>query len=232
MEWPLKYKASFQKLGLTPPKGILLYGPPGCSKTTLVKAVANATQANFLALSGAQIYSPYLGDAEAAIRDIFKKARLGAPAILFFDEIEAIVGKRGFGDASSAEGVQERILATLLNEMDGIEQSNDLLIIAATNRPDMVDAALMRPGRIDNMIYVPPPDNVARLTILEIHSRKMPLADDVVLAELALQTENCTGADLENLCREAGLLALREDIHCQKVVRICWRGVSLIFVAK
>jgi transitional endoplasmic reticulum ATPase len=122
-------------LGLTPPKGILLYGPPGCSKTTLVKAVAHATQANFLALSGAQIYSPYLGDAEAAIRDLFKKARLGAPAILFFDEIEAIVGKRSFGDssASSAEGVQERVLATLLNEMDGIEQSNDLLIIVSEN---------------------------------------------------------------------------------------------------
>ncbi|XP_077989343.1 ATPase family gene 2 protein homolog B-like, partial [Glandiceps talaboti] len=243
IEWPLKYPGSFTRLGISRPKGVLLYGPPGCCKTTLVRAAATACNATFLAVSGAQLYSPYVGDSEKSIAEVFHHARLGAPSILFLDEVDSIIGKRSM-DGKQGHSVQERVLATLLNEMDGIgisldekkepEQqkiledrqldgakkvhesaytvsNNDILLVAATNRPDLVDSALLRPGRIDRIIYVPPPDNQARESILKIHTSKMPIAEDVDLSDIAKKTHLYSGADLENLCREAAITALQEN---------------------
>ncbi|KAJ1652726.1 hypothetical protein IWQ61_007000 [Dispira simplex] len=220
--WPTLYPDTFRRLGLHPPTGILLYGPPGCSKTTLVKAIASQMCSSFFSLNGAALYSPYVGDSEKVVRDIFQRARAGAPSVLFFDEIDTIVGKRQLGQASGNSGhggdvAQERILTMLLNEMDGVETNHALLIIGATNRPDMMDAALLRPGRFDRLVYVPPPDYSARVHILTIATRSTPLASDVNLPDLAERTERFSGADLANLCREAALAALRED-HCNDKV--------------
>lgn len=198
--------------------GILLWGPPGCSKTTLVRALATNANVSFFSLSGASIFSPYLGDAESAIREIYKVARLSAPSIIFLDEIEAIVGKREFGSDEGGDSVQDRVLSTLLNEMDGIEQTNDVVLVCATNRPDMLDAALLRPGRLDVNVFVGFPDKEARTKILQVHTRKMPLAKDVNLDSLADLTNNMSGADLENLCRESSLEAIRENIDADVVV--------------
>ncbi|CAO3609344.1 unnamed protein product [Cunninghamella echinulata] len=221
VEWPLVYKDTFIRLGLKPPRGILLYGPPGCSKTTLVKVIASISGASFLSINGAQLYSPYVGDSEKVVRTIFQKARASAPAIIFLDETEAIVGKRNMGNGGSNGGgdsVQERILSTLLNEMDGVETAESVLVVGATNRPDMLDAALMRPGRFDKLIYVPPPDYEARLEILQIHTRKMPLENDVNLKAISLMTDMYTGADLQNVCREAAMMALRRDPQTNNVM--------------
>ncbi|XP_070543566.1 ATPase family gene 2 protein homolog B-like [Ptychodera flava] len=251
VEWPLKYPASFRRLGIPSPKGVLLYGPPGCCKTTLVKAAASACSATFLAISGAQLYSPYVGDSEKYIAEIFQRARLGAPAIIFLDEVDSIVGKRST-DSKSGHKVQERVLATLLNEMDGISQSlsenkelrkdriegekypdrqekesihsvsnDDILLIAATNRPDLVDRALLRPGRIDKAIYVPPPDLQARLQILSIFTKNMPLSGDIDLSDIAQKTSSYFGADLQNLCREAALISLQEDGLKTPLIKNC-----------
>ncbi|KAI8970960.1 P-loop containing nucleoside triphosphate hydrolase protein [Pilobolus umbonatus] len=212
VEWPLLYKDSFIKLGLKPPRGILLYGPPGCSKTTLVKIIASSANIAFLSINGAQLYSPFVGDSEKVVRTTFQKARASAPSIIFLDETEAIVGRRNMGQGgSSGDSVQERILSTLLNEMDGVESAESVLVVGATNRPDMLDAALMRPGRFDKVVYVPPPDKEARLEILRIHTKHMPLDSDVDLTSIADRTNYYTGADLQNLCREAAMDALRRD---------------------
>ncbi|KAL1936322.1 hypothetical protein VTP01DRAFT_456 [Rhizomucor pusillus] len=221
VEWPIVHKESFSRLGLKPPRGILLYGPPGCSKTTLVKVIASTSGAAFLSINGAQLYSPFVGDSEKTIRTTFQKARASAPAIIFLDETEAIVGKRnmGSGGSSSGDSVQERVLSTLLNEMDGVETAGSVLIVGATNRPDMLDAALLRPGRFDRLVYVPPPDEKARLEILKIHTRHMPLADDVDLENIASKTEMYTGADLQNVCREAAMMALRRMHGADYVTR-------------
>ncbi|KAI9500894.1 P-loop containing nucleoside triphosphate hydrolase protein [Coemansia spiralis] len=215
-EWPQKHKHSMQRLGLRPPRGILMYGPPGCSKTTLVKAVATQEKITFFSINGASIYSPFVGDAERTLRQVFQQARSSIPAVVFFDEVDAIVGKRERG-GSSGDSVQERLLSTLLNEMDGVEMAEGVLVIGATNRIDMIDTALLRPGRFDQILYVPPPDSDARKGILQIKTRRVPLADTVDLARLAERTEGFSGADLDNLCREAALLALREDIGAKRV---------------
>ncbi|KAL9551139.1 hypothetical protein PS6_005153 [Mucor atramentarius] len=210
VEWPLLYKDSFSRLGLKPPRGILLYGPPGCSKTTLVKVIASSANVAFLSINGAQLYSPFVGDSEKVVRTTFQKARASAPAIIFLDETEAIVGKRNMGNGgSNGDSVQERVLSTLLNEMDGVESADSVLVVGATNRPDMLDAALMRPGRFDQSVYVPPPDEAARFEILKIHTRHMPLDVDVDLLNIAKHTNYYTGADLQNVCREAAMEALR-----------------------
>eukprot|EP00124_Ichthyophonus_hoferi_P001530 Ihof_evm15s81 gene=Ihof_evmTU15s81 len=216
IEWPIKYRESFERLGLGIPKGVLLYGPPGCSKTTLVKAVASTANCTFLAVSGAQVYSPYVGEAEKTIRELFRKARQGAPSVVFLDEVEAMVGKRGAGLTSA--GVSERILSTLLNEMDGVVDAGHVVCVAATNRPDMLDEALLRPGRFDKIVYVPPPDHAARLAIFKVHTKKTPLASDIDLCLLADQTELYSGADIENVCREAAIHALRRDLLNTPVV--------------
>ncbi len=218
VEWPLKYPEAFKRMGIKPPKGILLYGPPGCGKTLLAKAVATESGANFIAIKGPEIFSKWVGESERAIREVFRKARMAAPCVVFIDEIDAIAPMRGLGYADS--GVTERVVSTLLTEMDGIERLENVVVIAATNRPDILDPALLRPGRFDRLIYVPPPDYRARLEILKIHTRNMPLDKDVDLEELARRTDGYSGADLELLCREAGLLALRENINAD---RVSWR---------
>ncbi|CAG8583376.1 9892_t:CDS:10, partial [Dentiscutata heterogama] len=210
VEWPIKYRHTFERLGLKPPNGILLYGPPGCSKTTLAKVIASTSGATFLSINGAQLYSPYVGDSEQIIRTTFQRARSTSPSIIFFDEIDAIVGKRSLGSSGNNDSVQERVLSMLLNEMDGIEVAASVLVVGATNRPDMLDAALLRPGRFDKLIYVPPPDLSAREQILKIYTSNMPLSDDVDLNLIAKQTELYTGADLKNLCRESAIISLRE----------------------
>ncbi|KAL0083735.1 P-loop containing nucleoside triphosphate hydrolase protein [Phycomyces blakesleeanus] len=218
VEWPILHKDSFIRLGLKPPRGILLYGPPGCSKTTLVKVIASSSGAAFLSINGAQLYSPYVGDSEKIIRTTFQKARASAPSIIFLDETEAIVGKRDMGNGGGGgDSVQERVLSTLLNEMDGVETAESVLVVGATNRPDMLDAALLRPGRFDRLVYVPPPDFKARWEILKIHTRRIPLSEDVNLEVVADCTDYYTGADLQNVCREAAMISLRENHSAAKV---------------
>ena len=209
VQWPILHKAVFSRLGLQSPRGILLYGPPGCSKTTLAKILASQTGLAFFSLNGAGIYSSAVGESEASIRTLFTTARSCSPCVIFFDEIDALVGKRG--SKSKGDSVQERILSTLLNEMDGIENSPGILVMGATNRPDMIDSALLRPGRFDKVVYVPPPNTVERFEILKIYTKGMPLADDVDLNHLAEITGDCTGADLKGICREAALVTLRTN---------------------
>jgi transitional endoplasmic reticulum ATPase len=209
VEWPLKAKEVFEKIGVRPPKGVLLFGPPGTGKTLLAKAVANESGANFISVKGPEIFSKWVGESEKAIREIFRKARQSAPCIIFFDEIDAIAPKRG-RDLSSA--VTDKVVNQLLTELDGMEEPKDVVVIAATNRPDIIDPALLRPGRLDRVILVPVPDEKARLDIFKIHTRGMNLAEDVDLEELAKKTEGYTGADIEALCREAAMLAVRESI--------------------
>ncbi|KAK1412405.1 hypothetical protein QVD17_33631 [Tagetes erecta] len=211
VEWPLKHSEAFSRLGVSPMRGILLHGPPGCSKTTLAKAAAHAAQASFFSLSGAELFSMYVGEGEALLRNTFHRARLVAPSIIFFDEADVIAAKRGTGSSGSTT-VGERLLSTLLTEMDGLEEAKGILVLAATNRPHAIDAALMRPGRFDLVLYVPPPDLEARYEILRVHTRGMTIDDDVDLKKIAQETERFTGAELEGLCREAGIVALREDI--------------------
>ncbi|MCD6301573.1 MAG: CDC48 family AAA ATPase [Staphylothermus sp.] len=214
VEWPMKYPEVFKRLGIKPPRGILLFGPPGTGKTLLAKAVATESGANFIAVRGPEVLSKWVGESEKAIREIFRKARLYAPAVIFFDEIDAIAPARGY---ASDTRVTERIVSQLLTEMDGIHRLDNVVIIAATNRPDILDPALLRPGRFDKLIYVPPPDLNGRLEILKIHTRNMPLAEDVDLYELAKRTEGYSGADLEALVREAAMRALKETLNIDKI---------------
>ncbi|OWJ53871.1 CDC48 family AAA ATPase [Pyrodictium delaneyi] len=214
VEWPLKYPEVFEQMGIRPPKGILLFGPPGTGKTLLAKAAATESGANFIAVRGPEVLSKWVGESEKAIRQIFRRARQVAPTIIFFDEIDAIAPARGMRHDTS--GVTDRIVNQLLTEMDGIEPLQHVVVIAATNRPDILDPALLRPGRFDRLIYVPPPDKKARLEILRIHTRKMPLADDVDLEKIAEKTEGYTGADLEAVCREAAMIAVREAFKKNK----------------
>ncbi|ACB06989.1 CDC48 family AAA ATPase [Candidatus Korarchaeum cryptofilum] len=213
VEWPLKYPELFEASGARQPKGILLFGPPGTGKTLLAKAVANESEANFISVKGPEIMSKWVGESEKAIRMIFRRARQTAPTIIFFDEIDSIAPIRGY---SSDSGVTERVISQLLTEMDGLEELRKVVVIAATNRPDLIDPALLRPGRFDRLIYVPPPDFAARLQILKIHTKGKPLAPDVNLEELASKTEGYTGADLANLVNIATLMALKEHINKYK----------------
>ncbi len=215
VEWPLKHPEVFDKMGIRPPKGILLFGPPGTGKTLLAKAVATESGANFIAVRGPEILSKWVGESEKAIRQIFRRARQVAPAIIFFDEIDSIAPARGYRHDTS--GVTDRIVNQLLAEMDGIVPLTNVVVIAATNRPDILDPALLRPGRFDRLIYVPPPDKEARLQIFRIHTRHMPLAEDVDLEKLAEITEGYTGADIEAVCREAAMIALREEFKIRPI---------------
>lgn len=219
VEWPIKHSHAFARLGISPLRGVLLHGPPGCSKTSLAKAAAHAAQASFFSLSGAELYSKYVGEGEALLRRTFQKARLAAPSILFFDEADAIAPKRGSHDGNSSGNITigERLLSTLLTEMDGLELATGIIVLATTNRPYAIDAALLRPGRFDLVLYVPPPDIEARCEILRIHTRQMNLGTDIDLIQIANKTDLFTGADLQGLCREAGMVALREDITADTV---------------
>ena len=215
VEWPLKNPQAFKRMGIDPPKGILLYGPPGCGKTLLARAVATESEANFITIKGPEVFSKWVGESEKAIREVFRKARMSAPAIIFFDEIDSLVPRRGLGYADS--GVTERVISQLLTEMDGIITLENVVVIAATNRPDIVDPAILRPGRFDRLIYVPEPDEEGRYQIFKIHTKKMPLAKDVDLKYLARMTRGYSGADIKALCREAAMIALRRDMSAKEV---------------
>lgn len=212
VEWPLKHAESFSRLGIKPPGGVLLYGPPGCSKTMIAKALATESGLNFLSIKGPELFSKWVGESERAVRDLFTKARQVAPSVIFFDEMDAIGGERGAG-----EGVHERVLAQLLTELDGLVPLNSVTILAATNRPDRMDRALLRPGRLDRLIYVPLPDFETRLQILELKLGKMSCSDDVNANSLAMRTEGFSGAELEALCQESALRALEKDLDCTAV---------------
>ncbi|NPD89590.1 MAG: CDC48 family AAA ATPase [Asgard group archaeon] len=214
IEWPLTQPEVFKRVGIKPPRGILLYGPPGCGKTLLAKAVVTESEANFISVKGPEILSKWVGESEKAIREVFRKARLAAPSIVFFDEIDSLTPIRGM---SSDSNVTERVISQLLTELDGLVELKDILVIAATNRPDIVDPALLRPGRFDKLIHVKPPDQKGRLEIFKIYTKEMPLASDVVLKDLASMTEGFVGSDVEALCREAGMIALREDFGIEKI---------------
>lgn len=213
VEWPLKHAESFKRLGIRPPGGVLLYGPPGCSKTMIAKALATESGLNFLSIKGPELFSKWVGESERAVRDLFTKARQVAPSIIFFDEMDAIGGERGAGEA----GVHERVLAQLLTELDGVVPLKSVTILAATNRPDRMDRALLRPGRLDRLIYVPLPDFETRLQIVELKLSKMSVSDDVNPHVLAINTEGFSGAELQALCQEAALRALEKDLQCQAV---------------
>ncbi len=210
IEWPLKYAESFKTIGIKPPTGVLLYGPPGTGKTLLAKAVATESEANFIAVRGPELISKWVGESEKGIRKVFKRARQVAPSIIFFDEIDAIAGTRG--EECGGSKVTERVVNQLLSEMDGIEKLDKVTVIAATNRPDIVDEALLRPGRFDALIRIPLPDEGARTQILKVHTKDMPVGDDVDLAAIAKETEGYSGADLSALVREAGMFAIRENL--------------------
>ncbi|MCL7388946.1 MAG: CDC48 family AAA ATPase [Thaumarchaeota archaeon] len=209
--WPLKYKDILRHVDAKPPKGILLYGPPGTGKTLLAKAVATESEANFISIKGPEILSKWVGESEKAIREIFRKAKQASPCVVFFDEFDAIAPTRGSGLGDAR--VTERIISQLLTEMDGLEELRDVVVIAATNRPDIIDPALLRPGRFDKLIYVPPPDKNARREIFKIHLRNTPLLDDVDLDYLAEKTEGYTGADIAGICSTAKMLAVREHLE-------------------
>jgi len=215
VEWPLKSPEIFKRLGIKPPKGILLYGPPGCGKTLLARAVATESEANFITIKGPEVFSKWVGESEKAIREVFRKARMAAPTVIFFDEIDSLLPRRGLGFADS--GVTERVISQLLTEMDGIVTLEDIVVIAATNRPDIVDPAVLRPGRFDRLIYVPQPDEKSRFEIFKIYTKNMPLTKDVDVAHLATVTKNYSGADIEALCREAAMYALRIDVNAKEV---------------
>jgi len=209
VEWPLKYPEVFKIANIRPPKGILIFGPPGTGKTLLAKAVANESNANFISVKGPELLSKWVGESEKHVREMFRKARQVAPCILFFDEIDSLAPRRGgIGDTH----VTERVVSQLLTELDGLEELKDVVVIAATNRPDMIDPALLRPGRLERHIYIPPPGKKERVEIFRIHLRGKPLADDVDIEKLAERTEGYSGADIEAVCREAGMLAIRELI--------------------
>jgi transitional endoplasmic reticulum ATPase len=215
VEWPLRNSESFRRLGIDAPKGILLYGPPGTGKTMLAKAVANESDANFITVKGSALLSKWYGESEKKVEEIFRRARQVAPSIIFLDELDALVPVRG--GALGEPHATERIVNQLLSEMDGLEELHGVVVIGATNRPDIIDPALLRPGRFDELIMAPVPDAESRRKIFEVHLRRMPVAPDVDVGELVSLTDQYTGADLAAVVRKAGRLALRENMMSQEV---------------
>ena len=214
VEWPLKYPETFKRMGIRSSRGVLLYGPPGTGKTLLAKAVAKESEANFIQVKGPSLLSMWVGKSEEGMRKVFERARQVSPCIIFFDEIDALAGKRG---VEIGTRVTERVLNQMLAEMDGLEDLNDVLVIGATNRPDLLDPGLLRPGRFDKVLLVGAPNEEGRLQILKIHTKNMPLAKDVVLGDLAKKTTGFTGADIEAFVREAAMVALRESKETEQV---------------
>ncbi|KAI8968217.1 P-loop containing nucleoside triphosphate hydrolase protein [Mycotypha africana] len=216
VEWPLKHPEAFSRLGIRPPKGILLYGPPGCSKTLMAKALATECGSNFIAVKGPELFSKWVGESEKAVREVFRKARAASPSIVFFDEIDALTVKRGSsGDGGTS--VADRVLSQLLNELDGVEPLVNVTVVAATNRPDIIDNALLRPGRIDRILYVGPPDIDSRREIFRIQLKKMAVDTDVDIEEIAKKSNGCSGAEAIAICQEAALLAMEEDVNIDSV---------------
>jgi len=211
IQWPLEYPEVFEQMDMQAAKGVLMYGPPGTGKTLLAKAIANESQSNFISIKGPELLNKYVGESEKGVREVFEKARSNAPTVVFFDEIDSIAGERGRRSGDS--GVGERVVSQLLTELDGLEELEDVVVIATTNRPDLIDAALLRPGRLDRHVHVPVPDEDARRKIFAVHTQDKPLASDVDLDNLARRTEGYVGADIEAVCREASMAATREFIE-------------------
>jgi len=212
ISFPIEHPEKFHKFGMTPSKGVLFYGPPGCGKTLLAKAVANECQANFISVKGPELLTMWFGESEANVRDVFEKARGAAPCVLFFDELDSIAQQRG-GSSGDGGGAGDRVMNQLLTEMDGVGAKKNVFIIGATNRPDIIDTALMRPGRLDQLIYIPMPDYESRLSILKAILRKSPLSPEVDLEYLAAETDKFTGADLTEICQRAAKIGIRENIE-------------------
>jgi len=212
VQYPIEHPEKFEKFGMNPSRGVLFYGPPGCGKTLLAKAVANECQSNFISVKGPELLTMYFGESEANVRDTFAKARAAAPCVLFFDELDSIAQQRG-NSQGDAGGAGDRVMNQLLTEMDGVGAKKNVFIIGATNRPDIIDAALMRPGRLDQLIYIPMPDYESRLSVLKAVLRKTPMSKDVDIAYVAAQTEKFTGADLTEICQRAAKLGIREAIQ-------------------
>jgi transitional endoplasmic reticulum ATPase len=210
IQWPLEYPEVFAQMDMQAAKGVLMYGPPGTGKTLLAKAIANESQSNFISIKGPELLNKYVGESEKGVREVFEKARANAPTVVFFDEIDSIAGERG--QRSGDSGVGERVVSQLLTELDGLEDLEDVVVIATTNRPDLIDPALLRPGRLDRHVHVPVPDEAARRKIFAVHTRNKPLAEGVDLEDLAARTDGYVGADIEALCREASMAATREFI--------------------
>jgi len=216
IEWPLKYPESFIRMGIRPPKGVLLYGPPGTGKTLLAKAVARESEVNFIKLNGPELQKEgIVGKETERLRKMFKRAKQVSPSIIFIDEIDSFAKRRG--GYSMVSDSNESLINTLLTELDGLEDLKNVIVIGATNRPDILDPALMRPGRVDRIVFVPVPEKEERLKIFQIHTKKMPLDKDVNLSRMAEDTDGYTGADIESLVREAAIIALRENIETKNV---------------
>jgi len=214
VEWPLTQPEVFKRMGIEAPRGILLYGPPGTGKTLLAKAVANESKANFISIKGPEVMSKWVGESEKAIRELFKKAKQVAPTIVFLDEIDSIAPRRG---AYSGSHVTESVVNQILTSIDGLESMEGVVVIGATNRPDILDPGLLRPGRFDRLLLLPAPDKKSRIEIFKIHTKGMPLTKDVSLVELADKCEGFSGADINGVCREAAMLALRGDIKAKEI---------------
>lgn len=214
IEWPLKYPEMFKRMGVKPPRGIFIFGPPGCGKTLLAKAVATESEANFIAVKGPELMSKWVGESEKGIREVFRKARQASPTIVFFDEIDSMAPKRG---SDLGTHVMDSMVNQLLTEMDGLEELKDVVVIAATNRPELLDPALLRPGRFDRLVQIPPPDTETRKKIFEVHTKNVPLVKEIDLDHLAMITEGYSGADVEAVVREAAMAALRENKQAKHV---------------
>merc|ERR1711871_272083 len=212
IQYPVNYPEKFEKFGMSPSKGVLFYGPPGCGKTLLAKAIANECQANFISIKGPELLTMWFGESEANVREVFDKARQSAPCVLFFDELDSIAKARG-GGGGDAGGAGDRVINQILTEMDGVGAKKNIFIIGATNRPDILDGAIMRPGRLDQLIYIPLPDQGSRESILKATMRKSPLGEDVDLTALATATSGFSGADLTEICQRASKMAIRENIE-------------------
>lgn len=214
VEWPLNHPETFERLGIKPPRGLLMFGPPGCSKTMIAKALASESKLNFISIKGSDLFSMWVGESEKAVRDLFVKARQLSPCIIFFDEIDAIGGERS---AESGSSVKERVLAQILTEIDGVNVLKNVIIIAATNRPDLIDRALMRPGRLDRIVYVQLPDAETRSEIFRLKLAKIPVSADVKIDELVELTEGYSGAEIEAVCKEAALKALEDSFDILEI---------------